>query len=129
MSTSASSKIPKILDVIPLIAVGSVGYVLFAPGAVPGTLIDRFEIGYTAFGLLTSAPLLSIVLAQAPSGYLTARYSTTRVLLVVTAIHVLLAITIDVANSFLLLFTLRTIWGLVGGAVLTVGATHIARLH
>jgi len=48
---------------------------------------------------------------------------------VVTATHVLLAITIDVANSFLLLFTLRTIWGLVGGAVLTVGATHIARLH
>ena len=41
----------------------------------------------------------------------------------------LLASAIDVANSFLLLFILRTIWGLLGGAVLTVGATHIARLH
>jgi nitrate/nitrite transporter NarK len=129
MNTSASSIVPRTLDVIPLIAVGSVGYVLFVPGAVPGTLIDRFGIGYTAFGLLTSAPLLSIILAQAPSGYLTARYSTTRVLLVATIVHVLLAITIDVANNFLLLLILRTIWGLIGGAILTVGATHIARLH
>jgi MFS family permease len=129
MSTSAPSSVPRTLDVIPLVAVGSVGYVLFVPGAIPGTLIDRFEIGYTAFGLLTSAPLLSIVLAQAPSGYLTARYSTTRVLLVATAVYVLLASAIDVANSFLLLLALWTIWGLLGGAVPIVGATHIARLH
>lgn len=129
MKAPVSSTVPRVLHVIPLIAAGSVGYVLFAPGAVPDVLTGRFGISYTAFGLLTSAPLFSIVLAQVPSSYLTARYSTTRVLLVVTTLHVVSTIAIDIANSFLTLLVLRTVWGLAGGTILTVGATHITRLN
>ncbi len=128
MRTSTPS-IPKVLRVIPFLAVASVGYVLFAPAAVPEVLIRRFGIGYTAFGLLTSAPLFSFVLAQAPSSYLTARYSTTRILLAATAFHVVLALALDFATSFLTLLFLRTVWGLAAGTILTVGATHIARLQ
>lgn len=129
MHASAPPAVPRALRAVPLVAVGSVGYVLFAPAAVPDALTSRFGIGYTAFGLLTSAPLLSVVLAQAPSGYLTARYSTTRILLVAAALHMILTITLDFAHSFLTLLALRTFWGIAGGVILTVGATHIARLH
>lgn len=117
------------LKLLPFLAVTSVGYVLFAPAAIPEILTSRFGIGYTIFGLLTSAPLLSVVLVQAPSSYLTARYSTTRILLAATILHAVLAIALDFTTTALTLLTLRTVWGLACGLVLTVGATHIARLY
>lgn len=129
MTVARSRGRSRLLRAVPFVAVGSVGYVLFVPGAVPGALTERFDIGYTAYGLLTSVPLLSIVFAQTPSGYLTARHSTTRVLLVATALHVVLALAIDAAEGFLSLLALRALWGLAGGAVLTVGAAHVARLY
>ncbi|WP_433632657.1 MFS transporter [Halomicrococcus sp. NG-SE-24] len=129
MSAPTEASTPKALNVIPFVAVTSVGYVLFAPAAIPDVLTDRFDIGYTAFGLLTSVPLLSVVVAQAPSSYLTARYSTTRILLVATVVDTVVALTLDFARTFLALLALRTVWGLAGGVILTVGATHIARLH
>ncbi len=127
MSTEAS--VPRTLEIIPFIAVTSVGYVLFAPAAIPNVLTNRFDIGYTAFGLLTSVPLFSVVLAQILSSYLTPRYSTTRILLGATVGHVALSITLDFARTFLMLLAFRSIWGLASGIILTVGATHIARLH
>jgi predicted MFS family arabinose efflux permease len=118
-----------LLRAIPVLSIVSVGYVLFVPGAVPAVLTARYDVGYTAYGLLTSVPLLSIVLVQAPSGHLTARYSTTRVLLAATALHVVLALAIDLAGGFLAVLAFRAVWGLAAGTVLTVGAAHVARLY
>lgn len=129
MGASPDGSAPKALELVPFVAVLSVGYVLFAPAAIPAALIDRFDVGYTAFGLLTSVPLLSVVLAQFASGHLTARYATTRVLLVATAAHVVLTIALEFARVFPTLLAFRAVWGLASGVVLTVGATHIARLH
>lgn len=129
MGVSTEASVPKTLEIIPFIAVTSVGYVLFAPAAIPDVLTNRFDIGYTAFGLLTSVPLLSVVLAQIMSSYLTARYSTTQILLKATVGHVVMTITFELARTFLILLVFRFIWGLASGVILTVGATHIARLH
>ncbi|WP_458190367.1 MFS transporter [Haladaptatus sp. NG-WS-4] len=129
MSVSTETPVPSKLEIAPFVAVMSVGYVLFAPAAIPDVLTGRFHVGYTEFGLVTSVPLLSFVLAQAPSSYLTTRYSTTRILLGVTLIHLMLAVTLDFAHTFLTLLALRAVWGLAGGVVLTAGATHIVRLH
>lgn len=129
MSASAEPPASTALELVPFLAVASVGYVLFTPAAIPAFLTARFDIGYTAFGLLTSVPLLSVVVAQPVSGYLTAQHSTTRILLAIVALHVGLTISLGFAGTFLALLGLRAVWGLACGIVLTAGATHIARLH
>lgn len=129
MPPSDDASAPTALELVPFLAVTSVGYVLFAPAAIPVVLTTRFDVGYTAFGLLTSVPLLSVVVAQAMSGYLTARYSTTRILLVGTAMHVGVTLSLESAATFRTLLGLRAVWGLACGIVLTAGATHIATLH
>lgn len=129
MAPSDDASAPAALELVPFLAVTSVGYVLFAPAAIPAVLTTRFDVGYTAFGLLTSVPLLSVVVAQAMSGYLTARYSTTRILLGGTAMHVGVTLSLESAETFRTLLGLRAVWGLACGIVLTAGATHIATLH
>ena len=129
MVTSGTSIPPKALRYLPHIAVASVGYVLFAYAAVPNVLMDRFAVGYTALGLVMSAALFSVVLVQPLCGHLTARTTTTRVLLTATAAHVLLAIVLDYVSSFETLLALRAVWGLSAGVILSVGGTHIARLY
>lgn len=115
------------LRVIPYVAAVSVGYVLFAPAAVPEQVIRRLGIDYATFGLLTTVPLLAVVLAQAPSSYLTGRHATTRLFAGAIAAHATLAVALDVAATFEALLLLRFLWGGAGGVLLTVSATHIAR--
>jgi nitrate/nitrite transporter NarK len=113
----------------PHIAVFSVGYVLFVYAAVPNIFMTRFAMGFTALGLLMSAALFSVVLAQPLCSRLTTRISTTNILLAATVMHVLLAIALDFAQTFRTLLALRAVWGLAAGIILTSGGTHIARLY
>lgn len=104
------------------------GYVLFAVAALPTLVTTRLGIGLSAFGLLTSAPLGAFVLVQPLTSWLCDRYPTTRVLLWLSAIHVAVSVALDVPDTFEVLLGLRFTWGLIAGLVLSVGATHIARL-
>ncbi|MFC7203011.1 nitrate/nitrite transporter [Haloferax namakaokahaiae] len=117
------------LRLTPHLAIASVGYVLFAYAAVPEATMAAYDIGFTEVGLLMSAALAAFVLVQVPAGRLTSKETTTRLLLYGTAAHVLLAVALDFAASFTALLALRALWGLAGGFVLSVGATHVARLH
>lgn len=124
----SSTGSPWALCYVPHLAVSSTGYVLFAYAAVPDVLMARFDVGFPALGLLMSAALFSVVLAQPLSGRLTARATTTEILLVATVAHLLLAVAQDFAQSFWTLLALRVVWGLPTGVILTAGGTHIARL-
>lgn len=128
--TAASQQggVPLALRLVPHALVASVGYVLFAVAALPDLLTARLGIGLSAFGLLTSAPLGAFVLAQPLSSWLADRYPTTLVLLWASAVHVALAVALEVPDGFAPLLALRFCWGLVAGLVLSVGATHVARL-
>ncbi|ELZ81027.1 major facilitator superfamily protein [Haloferax elongans ATCC BAA-1513] len=117
------------LRLTPHLAVASVGYVVFAYAAVPDALMAAYGVGFTEIGLLMSAALAAFVLVQAPTGRLTSKTATTRLLLYGTAAHALLAVLLDVVSGFAALLALRALWGLAGGFVLSVGATHIARLY
>lgn len=113
----------------PHLAVASVGYVVFAYAAVPDALLTEYGVGFTEIGLLMSVALAAFVLVQVPTGRLTATRATTRLLLYGTAAHALLAVALDAATGYTTLLVLRGLWGLAGGFVLSVGATHIARLY
>jgi predicted MFS family arabinose efflux permease len=117
------------LRLAPHLAVASVGYVTFAYAAVPEALMAAYGVGFTEVGLLMSAALASFVLVQVPASRLTARRATTRLLLYGTAVHALLALALDLAPGYAAFLLLRGLWGLSGGFVLSVGATHIARLY
>ncbi|SEL25974.1 MFS transporter [Haloferax larsenii] len=117
------------LRLTPHLAVASVGYVVFAYAAVPDALMAAYGVGFTEIGLLMSAALAAFVLVQVPAGRLTSQTATTRLLLYGTAAHALLALALDVVSGFAALLALRALWGLAGGFVLSVGATHIARLY
>lgn len=125
---SNARDVPLALRLVPHTLVASMGYVLFVVAALPNLLTARLGVGLSAFGLLTSAPLGAFVLVQPLSSWLGDRYPTTRILLWATAIHVVLSVALDVPDSFAVLLALRFVWGLVAGLVLSVGATHIARL-
>ncbi|AEN07029.1 MFS transporter [Halolamina sp.] len=117
------------LRLLPHALVASTGYVLFAVAALPDLLSARLGIGLSAFGLLTSAPLGAFVLVQPLASWLSDHRSTARVLLWATAVHIALSVALDLAGGFATLLALRFVWGLVAGLVLSVGATHIARLR
>jgi nitrate/nitrite transporter NarK len=117
------------LRLTPHAAVVSVGYVVFAYAAVPVSLTTRLGIDFTSFGLLTSAALGAFVVAQPLASRLTDRYPTARLLLWATVCHVVLAVGLDLVSSFPALLVLRGVWGVVGGFILSVGATQLARLH
>lgn len=113
----------------PHAAVLSAGYVVFSYAAVPRELMATLDIDFAAFGLLMSAALLSFVLVQPVASRLVERAATTRVLLAATVAHALLAVALDAAGTFEAMVALRLCWGAAGGLVLSVGATHIARLY
>ena len=129
--TAAPSRdgVPVTLRLLPHALVASMGYVLFAVAALPDLLSARLGIGPAAFGLLTSAPLGAFALVQPLASRLSDRRPTTGVLLGAAVVHVVLAVALDLAEGFATLLTLRFVWGLVAGLVLSVGATHIARLR
>ncbi|WP_284033091.1 MFS transporter [Halobaculum lipolyticum] len=120
---------PVTLRLLPHALVASTGYVLFAVAALPDLLSARLGIGPSAFGLLTSAPLGAFVLVQPLASRLSDRRPTAVVLLWAAAVHVALAAALDLAEGFATLLALRFAWGLVAGLVLSVGATHVARLR
>jgi nitrate/nitrite transporter NarK len=105
------------------------GYVMFGYAGVPEFVRGTYGIDYAAFGLLLSATLGPFVLVQWPVSRLLARTTTTRLLLIATVAHAVVALALDVAPTYASLLTLRTLWGVAGGAVLSVGATHVARLY
>ncbi|MEA5387786.1 MFS transporter [Haloarculaceae archaeon H-GB11] len=105
------------------------GYVTFAYAGVPAFFLDRYDIGYAAFGLLMSATLLPFVLVQWPASRLVERATSTRLLLGATVAQGALALTLDFAPSYEVLLGLRFLWGIAAGTLLSVGATHVARLY
>jgi predicted MFS family arabinose efflux permease len=127
--TDAEPDAPRALRYAPHAAVASAGYTVFGYAGVPALYLDRFAIGFTAFGLLMSATLLPFVLVQVPAGRLVGRYTTTRLLLWTTAAHAALALLLDVAPTYESLLGLRFVWGCAAGLLLSVGATHVARLY
>ncbi|OYR82919.1 MFS transporter, partial [Halorubrum sp. E3] len=105
------------------------GYVMFGYAGVPDFYLSQYDIGYTSFGLMLSAILLPLVLAQWPASRLVERTTTTRLLIVATVAQAGLASTVDFAPTFPTVLALRFLWGIAAGLVLSVGATHIARLY
>jgi len=101
---------------------------LFAYASIPDTVIHRFDVSYVSVGLLMSAALLSFTVIQFPGGRLVNRTSTARLLLAATVLHGLLAIGLDLVQSFHAVLVLRGAWGQMGGLIVTTGATHFARL-
>jgi nitrate/nitrite transporter NarK len=123
------SDIPRSLAVAPHVATLSVGYVTFAYTSVPTVVQERYGVSFVAIGLLMSVVLLGIGLIQIPGGRLLDRISTIEGLVWVSAVHGILAITLDFAPSFAVLIALRMLWGLASGLILLTGATHLARLY
>lgn len=121
--------VPFALRLVPHALVATMGYVVFVVAGLPDLLTSRLDIGLAAFGLLTSAPLGAFVLSQPIASWLADRYSTARILLWTAAIQVVLAVLLDLPQTFEVLVGLRTLWGMVAGLVLSVGATHVARLR
>ena len=117
------------LRVAPHLAVVSMGYVMFGYAGVPDFYLHRYDIGYASFGLMLSATLLPFVLVQWPASRLVERTTTTRLLITATVAHAGLAVTVDFAPTFPAVLGLRFLWGIAAGLVLSVGATHIARLY
>lgn len=126
---STDSAPPIGLRIAPHLAVVSMGYVMFGYAGVPDFYLDRYAVGYASFGLVLSAALLSLVIAQWPASRLVKRTTTTRLLIVVTAVQAILALIVDFAPTFPAVLGFRFLWGLAAGLVLSVGATHIARLY
>lgn len=124
-----TSRAPWRLRVAPHLAVLGVGYVMFGYAGVPAFYLDRYGIDYAAFGLLMSATLLPFVLVQWPASRLLRRATSTRLLLWATVGQGALALTLDVSPTYEWLFGLRLLWGVTAGVLLSVGATHIARLY
>ena len=135
---TARTPVPsRALRFVPHLLVAAIGYTLFVVAGLPDLLTGRFEISLAAFGLLTSLPLGAFVVAQPLAGRFGDRYPTTRILLVAAALHAGLAVALDLpltagptggVGGFEALLALRFCWGLVAGLMLSVGATHIARL-
>jgi predicted MFS family arabinose efflux permease len=117
------------LELAPHAAAVSLGYVIFSYAAVPVSLTTRLGIDFASFGLLTSAALGAFVLSQPVASRLTDTESTARLLRWALLAHVVLAVGLDLVASFPALLVLRGVWGLVGGFLLSVGATQLARLH
>lgn len=111
----------------PHVLAVSVGYVLFAYAALPGPLTTRLGIGLSAFGLLMSTPLGAFVVVQRLASRWLDRYGTTRVLLWAGLAHLAVGLPMDLSANYPVVLALRGVWGLAGGLVVTVGATHIAR--
>lgn len=129
-SASANAEDPPFaLRLVPHALVASMGYGVFVVAGLPALLTTRLDIGLAAFGLLTSAPLGAFVLSQPIASWLADRYPTTRILLWAAVIHVILGVLLDFPRTFETLVSLRTLWGMDAGVVLSVGATHIARLR
>ncbi|WP_232700869.1 MFS transporter [Halobacterium wangiae] len=120
---------PRRLRFAPHLAVFTVGYVTFTYSAVPGYVAARYDAGLTAVGLLMSAALVSFVFAQGVADRLVSRWTTTQVLLGLLAAHAAAAVVLDLTTTLAGALVMRTVWGLAGGLVLSVGATHIARLY
>ncbi len=117
------------LELAPHAAAASLGYVIFAYAAVPVSLTTRLGIGFASFGLLTSAALGAFVVAQPLASRLTDTHATASLLRWALVLHVVCAAGLDLVSSFPALVVLRGVWGVVGGFVLSVGATQLARLH
>ncbi|QAU11500.1 MFS transporter [Halorubrum sp. BOL3-1] len=117
------------LRVAPHLAVVSMGYVMFGYAGVPDFYLNQYDIGYASFGLVLSATLLPFVLVQWPASRLVERTTTTRLLIVATGVQAALALTVDFAPTFPAVLGLRFLWGTAAGLVLSVGATHVARLY
>jgi len=117
------------LRIAPHLAVVSMGYVMFGYAGVPEFYLNRYDIGYASFGLMLSATLLPFVLVQWPASRLVERTTTTRLLIAATVVQAGLAVTVDFAPTFPTVLGLRFLWGIAAGLVLSVGATHVARLY
>ncbi|TKX57137.1 MFS transporter [Halorubrum sp. SS5] len=105
------------------------GYVMFGYAGVPDFYLNQYDISYASFGLMLSATLLPFVLVQWPASRLVERTTTTRLLITGTVIQAGLAVTVDFAPTFPVVLGLRFLWGVAAGLVLSVGATHVARLY
>jgi len=117
------------LRVAPHLAVVSMGYVMFGYAGVPEFYLQRYDVGYASFGLMLSVTLLPFAVVQWPASRLVERTTTTRLLATATAAQAGLALTVDFAPTFPTVLGLRFLWGIAAGLVLSVGATHIARLY
>jgi fucose permease len=113
----------------PHLVAFSVGYVLFSYASVPGVVVEQFDVGYAAVGLLMSAALAAFVLVQTVGGRLVNDRATVPVLLAVAVANAGLAAVMDFVSSFSVLLALRAVWGLAGGLAVTVCATHLGRIH
>ena len=120
---------PRSLRYAAHLAVYAVGYVTFTYSAVPETAAARYGAGVTTVGLLMSAALVSFVVAQVVADRLVSRTTTTRVLLGLLAVHAVTAVVLDFTTTLASVLAMRVAWGLAGGLVLSVGATHVSRLH
>lgn len=114
---------------LPHVANLSVGYVLFAYASVPGVVMQRFDVGFFAFGLLMSVVLLTLSVGQLPASRLIENGSPEQVLVLATAAHVVLALGLDLAPNYAVLLFLRGLWGIAAGITLTAGATHLANRY
>ena len=113
----------------PHLVAFSVGYVLFSYASVPGLVVSRFDVGFTAVGLLMSVALVSFVVVQTVGGRLVTDGPTLPVLLAIVVANAVVAVGLDVAPSFATLLALRTVWGLLGGLAVTVCATQLSRVY
>ncbi|MDQ2050493.1 MFS transporter [Natronolimnohabitans sp. A-GB9] len=113
----------------PHLAAFSVGYVLFSYASVPGAVVGQFDVGYTAVGLLMSAALAAFVIVQPLGGRFVDGRSTVPVLLGIVCASSVLAVVMDLVDSFGSLLALRALWGLAGGLAVTVCATQISRVY
>ena len=113
----------------PHLVAFSIGYVVFSYASVPGVVVDEFDVGYTAVGLLMSAALASFVVVQTIGGRLVDDRPTLPILLAIVVINAALAVVLDLAPSFTSILGLRALWGLVGGLAVTVCATQLSRVY
>jgi nitrate/nitrite transporter NarK len=120
---------PRTLRYAAHLAVFAVGYVTFTYSAVPDAVAARYGAGLTTVGLLMSAALVSFVVAQLVADHLVSEHTTTRVLLGLLAVHGVTAVLLDLTTTLAGVLAMRVAWGLAGGLVLSVGATHVARLY
>lgn len=120
---------PRALRYAAHLAVFAVGYVTFTYSAVPEAVAARYGAGVTTVGLLMSAALVSFVFAQVVADRLVSRTTTTRVLLGLLGVHAVTAVLLDFTTSLAGVLAMRVAWGLAGGLILSIGATHVARLH
>lgn len=113
----------------PHLVAFSVGYVIFSYAAVPEIVMQEFDVGFTAVGLLMSAALISFVGVQSIGGRLVDDRPTLPVLFTIAVLNALLAVVLDLVSSFVVLLGIRAVWGLIGGLAVTVCATHISRVY